>query len=160
MPPLLSCLLGKQLCEDPEKEDHWSLRDRCAHITAELCRKFGTIYATLVPRVTKTLAKTLSDPTKPVTSHYGAIVGIAALGPYAVENLIMPSLESYLAALNADPSVGKDESKEEAAATPAEISKCKMALKGAVNRWVNEAYSEQVSEHSEKRDLVKRLFNM
>lgn len=161
MPPLLSCLLGKRLCEDPEREDHWSLRDRCAHITAELCRKFGNTYATLVPRVTKTLARTLSDPAKPIVSHYGAVVGIAALGPHAVETLILPHLESHLAALSVE-TVGAAEEGVAAAATatPAEISKCRAALKTAAARWVQEAYSEQLPEHASQRATIKRLLGI
>lgn len=155
MPPVLSCLLGKRLCEDPEKEDHWSLRDRCAHITSDLCRKFGNTYTTLVPRVTKTMLKTLLDPQKPITSHYGAIVGLSAIGPHAIETLLIPHISTYMEALSAS-----SEMTDEEKATPAEISKCRMALKTAASRWLNDAYSPEFPEHVTKKDLLSQLFDL
>lgn len=107
MPPILTCLLGKRLCEDPEREPHWSLRRDAAELVAYICGTFGNVYQTIVPRVTKTMAKTLSDVDKPLTSHYGAVVGLTALGPLTVESVILPILKDYLDALtkgnNPDP---------------------------------------------------------
>lgn len=159
MPPVLTCLLGKRLCEDPEKEDHWSLRDRCAGMTADLCRKFGNIYATLVPRVTKTMAKTFMDASKPLPSHYGAIVGLAALGAHAIESLILPHLETYLAALQSPEAAGGVGEGEDQA-TPAEISRCRMALKNAASKWVAEAYVEGVEAHEAKYEAIRRVFTI
>jgi transcription initiation factor TFIID subunit 6 len=154
MPPVLSCLLGKRLCEDPEKDDHWSLRDRCAIITHDLCRKFGNSYSTLIPRITKTMIKTLLDPQKPLSSHYGAIVGITSIGPHAVETLLIPHMTSYLEALS-----GGNMTDEEQP-TPAEVSKCKMALKTAASKWINEAYSATIPEHEAKREQLRKTFNI
>lgn len=99
MPPILTCLLGKRLCEDPEREPHWSLRRDAAELVAYVCGTFGNAYQTIIPRVTKTMAKILSDAEKPLTSHYGAIVGLTALGPLTVEAVILPILHEYLSAL-------------------------------------------------------------
>lgn len=159
MPPVLTCLLGKRLCEDPEKEDHWSLRDRCAGMAADLCRKFGNTYATLVPRVTKTMAKTFLDPSKPLPSHYGAIVGLFALGPHSVETLILPYLETYLVALQ-HPKASTGEGEDKDSFTPAEISKCRMALKNAASKWITEAYLEGTEAHEIKRESIRRAFNI
>lgn len=163
MPPLLSCLLGKRLCEDTEKEDHWSLRDRCATLTADICRKFGNVYATLVPRVTKTLVKTLTDPQKPIPSHYGAIVGITALGPHAIDTLLLPNIEVYCKALGACVQDGDQMTDSDVIPdqpTPAEIGKCRSALKNAASRWINEAYMADLAEHQSKRELLRSLFNL
>jgi transcription initiation factor TFIID subunit 6 len=99
MPPILTCLLGKRLCEDPEREPHWSLRRDAAELVAYVCGTFGQAYQTIIPRVTKTMAKTLADGEKPLTSHYGAVVGLTALGPLTVESVILPILHDYLGAL-------------------------------------------------------------
>jgi transcription initiation factor TFIID subunit 6 len=45
------------------------------------------------------MAKTLADGEKPLTSHYGAVVGLTALGPLTVESVILPILHDYLGAL-------------------------------------------------------------
>ncbi|PPS13737.1 hypothetical protein GOBAR_AA06858 [Gossypium barbadense] len=48
------------------------------------------------PRVTRTLLHAFLDPTKTFPQHYGAIQGLAALGPSVVRLLILPNLEAYL----------------------------------------------------------------
>lgn len=100
MPPVLTCLLGKRLCEDPAREPHWDLRQEAAQLIGYICRTFGDAYTTLIPRVSKTLMKTLLDGEKPLASHFGAIVGIAALGQNAFVSLLLPILPDYLAALH------------------------------------------------------------
>ena len=152
MPPLLACLLGKRLCEDPEKEDHWSLRDHCASILSELCRKFGNIYSTLVPRVTKTFVKTFLDPSKPYASHYGALMGMTKFGPHAIEILLLPHLEGYLNALSEGQTSMSD---GENRGTPADISKLMAVLKEAGSKWVNEAYSPPTDNHATYRKLLQ-----
>lgn len=153
MPAVLSCLLGKSLCEDPQKEDHWSLRERCAVITAELCRKYGNVYASLVPRVSKTLLKTLLDPARPLPSHYGAIVGLATLGSRAIEKLLLPNIEPYLQALEPDP--GAEQPTE---VFILESARCRSALKNAAAKWLETAADDAGFE--EQRALIKRLFNL
>ena len=48
------------------------------------CR-FGHVYHNLQNRLTKTLIHAFLDPAKSFTQHYGAVQGISALGPSAVE---------------------------------------------------------------------------
>ena len=38
MPPVLTCVVGKQLCRNPLTDDHWSLRDLAATTVAVICR--------------------------------------------------------------------------------------------------------------------------
>jgi len=71
---------------------HWALRDEAASLVARVCRTFGPRYGNLQPRITKTLCRALMDPKKPLTTKYGAIVGIDALGAPAVEVLLLPVL--------------------------------------------------------------------
>lgn len=94
MPPILTCLVGKNLSDNP-MSNHWELRDFAATLVALICKRYfpvhclflllildryGTTYHTIQPRITKTLTHALQDFSKPLTTHYGAIVGIAALG--------------------------------------------------------------------------------
>ncbi len=93
MPIVLTCLVGKQLCKNPT-EDHWRLRNYAADTIAYICNKFGANYHTLQPRVTKSLLHAFLDPTRPRTTHYGAIVGIGALGPSVTQLLLMEPVQN------------------------------------------------------------------
>ena len=53
------------------------------------------MYKSLQPRIAKTLLQAFLDHSKPLTTQYGAIVGITALGAEAVEMLILPNITSY-----------------------------------------------------------------
>eukprot|EP00656_Telonema_subtile_P007125 TRINITY_DN13336_c0_g1_i1.p1 TRINITY_DN13336_c0_g1~~TRINITY_DN13336_c0_g1_i1.p1 ORF type:complete len:436 (-),score=138.31 TRINITY_DN13336_c0_g1_i1:302-1609(-) len=94
MPPVLTCLVGKSLCHAPT-QDHWALREFAASLVHIVCSRFGTAYPSLQPRITRTLIHTLLDPLKPLTSHYGAIVGLTALGADTVRTLLAPNLLFY-----------------------------------------------------------------
>lgn len=98
MPPLLTCLVGMRLCEKPN-EDHWRLRDFAASLLSIVCKKYGASYHTLQPRIVKTLLMAFLDTQKPLTTHYGAIAGLIALGENTVQlTLLEPSKNSNLVA--------------------------------------------------------------
>lgn len=94
LPPVLTCLVGKRLCAKP-KDDHWALRDFAAELIADICCRFGKNYTTLQPRITKTLTSALTDRARPLTTHYGAIVGLGALGVHVVDLLLLPHIGDY-----------------------------------------------------------------
>lgn len=98
MPPVLSCLLGKKFGQGGR--EHWTVREEAAGIVAIVCVTYGNAYSSLVPRVAKTLVKAWLDNDKPLSTHYGAISGIAAIGAPAIDALILPHLLPYLSALN------------------------------------------------------------
>jgi len=101
MPSILTCVVGKRLCEDP-KEDHWKLRGASANLVAHICKTWGETYTTLQPRVTKTLIHAFLDPSKGLTTHYGGLRGLTALGPDVVKLLVIPNIPPYLRALLPD----------------------------------------------------------
>ncbi|KAL0091242.1 TATA box binding protein associated factor [Phycomyces blakesleeanus] len=94
IPPILSCLVGRTICESPF-EDHWSTRHRAAGLMTLICNQFGKAYHTLQPRITKTLLRALLDPARPLTTHYGAIVGLDQLGPEVTRVLVAPNIKFY-----------------------------------------------------------------
>ncbi|GIL82888.1 hypothetical protein Vretimale_8389 [Volvox reticuliferus] len=98
MPPLLTCCMAKALGPSPTC-DHWRLRDSAAALVAQLCGRFGEPFYSLKVKVSKQLLRALLDGSKPLTSHYGAVVGLAALGHATVRLLLLPQLEPYLAKL-------------------------------------------------------------
>ena len=95
MPSILTCLVGKTLCVKP-LEDHFSLRDSAASTIAYIIQKFSSSYHNLQPRITKTLFHAYLDTSKPLTTHYGAIIGLEALGPATVKMLLLPNISTYL----------------------------------------------------------------
>ncbi|KAI9309358.1 transcription initiation factor TFIID subunit 6 [Cunninghamella echinulata] len=95
VPSILSCLVGRTICEDPLEQDHWSIRDRAASLIAYICHQYGKSYHTLQPRITKALLRAFLDPTKPLTTQYGAIKGLDKLGTEVTRVLILPNIKFY-----------------------------------------------------------------
>ncbi|KAG7957745.1 hypothetical protein I3843_11G190500 [Carya illinoinensis] len=95
MPSVITCLVAKRL-GNRSSDNHWELRDFTANLVASICQRFGHVYHNLQPRVTRTLLHAFLDPNKALPQHFGAIQGLAALGPSVVRMLILPNLEPYL----------------------------------------------------------------
>ncbi|CAK9164029.1 unnamed protein product [Ilex paraguariensis] len=95
MPSVVTCLVAKRL-GNRLADNHWELRDFTANLVATICKRFGHVYNNLQTRLTKTLLHAFLDPKRAMTQHYGAIQGLAALGPNVVRLLILPNLETYL----------------------------------------------------------------
>ncbi|CAO3660736.1 unnamed protein product [Rhizopus stolonifer] len=95
IPPLLSCLVGKTICDNPQQQDHWSTRHRAANLIAYICDRFGKSYHTLQPRITKTLLRAFLDPGRPLTTQYGAIIGLDKIGTEVTRVLVVPNIKFY-----------------------------------------------------------------
>ncbi|PON94149.1 Transcription initiation factor [Trema orientale] len=95
MPSVITCLVAKRL-GNRVSDNHWELRNFSANLVASICKRFGHVYHNLQPRVTRTLIHAFLDPTKALPQQYGAIQGLAALGPSVVRLLILPNLEPYM----------------------------------------------------------------
>ncbi|CAH9063876.1 unnamed protein product [Cuscuta epithymum] len=95
MPPVMTCLVAKRL-GNKLSDNHWELRDFTAKLVALVCKRYGQVYHTLQPRVTRTLLHAFLDPTKALPQHYGAVQGLNALGPSVVQLLLLPNLEPYI----------------------------------------------------------------
>jgi len=115
MPPILTCLVGKQLCENSD-QNHWALRDFAAKLLTTICSRYGDSYSALEPRINKTLLKALLDPSKPFSTHYGAIIGASYLGERAIKKILLPNLSFYMkhleSGLNSDDKVKQMEAKK------------------------------------------------
>lgn len=94
LPAVLSCLVGRRLYAD-QRENHWALRDYAAALIAKICVRYRKDYPNLQPRITKTLVDSLTNMKRPLTTHYGAIVGTASLGRQVVDALLKPFLPEY-----------------------------------------------------------------
>ncbi|CAI0436286.1 unnamed protein product [Linum tenue] len=101
LPSILTCLVARRLGHRLT-DNHWELRNFTANLIGSICKTFGHLYHNLQPRITRTLVHAFLDPTKSLTQHYGAIQGLAALGPSVVRLLILPNLEPYLLLIEPD----------------------------------------------------------
>ncbi|MGH0132776.1 UNVERIFIED_CONTAM: hypothetical protein FKN15_050356 [Acipenser sinensis] len=61
----------------------------------------GDLVGGLYHQILLSLQKVLSDPVRPLCSHYGAVVGLHALGWKAVERVLFPHLSAYWSNLQA-----------------------------------------------------------
>lgn len=98
IPPILTCLIGKRL-GDPNStpNSHISLRDFSASLLRLVCKRFGDSSHTLKPRLTRTCLKHFLDPAKPPGTHYGSIIGLAAIGGReSVRVLVLPNVHLFV----------------------------------------------------------------
>jgi len=96
VPPVLTCLIGRSLGSGIGTLDHYDLRDLAASLLGHLCSKYSKYSHNLKPRLARSCLKTLLDPKKPFGSHYGAILGLKAIGgAEVVRQLIVPNLKAY-----------------------------------------------------------------
>eukprot|EP00898_Chlorokybus_atmophyticus_P009029 jgi/Chlat1/9127/Chrsp97S08388 len=95
MPPIITCIVARRL-GSKAIDNHWGLRDYAASLIAFVCNRYGHAYQDLQPRVTRTLVRTFLDPSRAMTQHYGAIVGLAALGSRVVQLLVLPNMAAYV----------------------------------------------------------------
>jgi hypothetical protein len=94
----MTCLLHKYLCESP-LEDHWAVRELAAEVLSRICKRYGSYYVHLQTQISDTLIKAILDTSKPLTTHFGAIMGIFKLGAHVSTILLIPILKSYLTVL-------------------------------------------------------------
>ncbi|KAG0309149.1 hypothetical protein BGZ98_004895 [Dissophora globulifera] len=102
MPTILTCVVGKRLGDGSaatatmsSQDDHWTLRSNAVDILLLVCRKYSTSYHTLQARVVRTLLRAFLDPEKPLTTHYGAILGLTRMGNEVFKTLVVPNLKTY-----------------------------------------------------------------
>uniref|UniRef100_A0A7S2RDG4 TAF6 C-terminal HEAT repeat domain-containing protein n=1 Tax=Mucochytrium quahogii TaxID=96639 RepID=A0A7S2RDG4_9STRA len=99
MPPILTCIVHRKLCASPFM-DHWALRNFAASLIPLIYTQFGETYKDIKPRITKTLRAALLSKDRPMTTQYGAIVGISAMGPLTVQAILLPVMRKLLIRYN------------------------------------------------------------
>lgn len=126
IPSILTCLVAKKLGENPASQEHYSLRDFSASLLGLICQRFGDVYHTLKPRITRTLLKAFLDNKKPFTTHYGAIIGLITMGKEVIRVLILPNIKIYELLIKDDISTNETTIKK------MEATKCLEALMNAL----------------------------
>lgn len=107
VPPVLTCLIGRQLGGNADLSEQYVLRDLAASLLGQIAKKYSHASHTLKPRLARSCLKNFLDPAKPFGTHYGAIIGLHAIGgPDVVRELIVPNYNTYksllLEAINED----------------------------------------------------------
>jgi transcription initiation factor TFIID subunit 6 len=155
VPPVLTCLIGRQLGPDIVSFDHFDLRDLAASLLKRLCDKYSTMAHGLRPRLARSCLKTFLDPKKPFGSHYGAILGLRAVGgAEVVRKLIVPNLKNYEEVLKED--------LQEGSIKKAEADKVIAALIGSLGLLVEDGapmtngHTEQAAEQM-KEQLAEKI---
>lgn len=96
IPPILTCLIGKRLGIESDRLASYSLRRLSASVITSVSIKYSKSSQSLKPRLARTCLKAFLDPTKPLGSNYGGVIGLRAIGgPNVVRALIVPNLREY-----------------------------------------------------------------
>ncbi|XP_062372680.1 TAF6-like RNA polymerase II p300/CBP-associated factor-associated factor 65 kDa subunit 6L [Sardina pilchardus] len=98
---VMYCILEPLAASINPLNDHWTLRDYAALLLSHIFWTHGDLVSGLYHQILLSLQKVLSDPVRPLCSHYGAVVGLHALGWRAVERVLYPHLPAYWANLQA-----------------------------------------------------------
>lgn len=97
IPPILTCLLGRHLGQASATPSlpTYPLRRLSASLLAKICARYSASSHTLKPRLARSCLKNFLDPTKPLATTYGAVVGLTAIGGAdVVRGLILPNLKA------------------------------------------------------------------
>uniref|UniRef100_A0A8U8AV15 TAF6-like RNA polymerase II p300/CBP-associated factor-associated factor 65 kDa subunit 6L n=1 Tax=Geospiza parvula TaxID=87175 RepID=A0A8U8AV15_GEOPR len=95
MGSVLYCVLEPLAASINPLNDHWTLRDYAALLLGRIFWSHGELVRGLYQQILLSLQKVLADPARPLCSHYGAVVGLHALGWKAVERVLYPHLPTY-----------------------------------------------------------------
>ncbi|KAL9101745.1 MAG: hypothetical protein Q9163_003021 [Psora crenata] len=96
VPPILTCLVGRNLVASSDPLASYPLRQTAASLLQLVAKRYGKSSQTLKPRLARTCLKYFLDPTKPLTSQYGGIMGLQAVGGVEIiRALIVPNLKEY-----------------------------------------------------------------
>ncbi|KAI1229732.1 hypothetical protein IHE44_0010919, partial [Lamprotornis superbus] len=80
MGSVLYCVLEPLAASINPLNDHWTLRDYAAMLLGRIFWSHGELVRGLYQQILLSLQKVLADPVRPLCSHYGAVVGLHALG--------------------------------------------------------------------------------
>lgn len=88
-PTVITCIVSKQICNRPEQDNHYALRDFASKLLANICKTYNTSTNCLQTRITRLLCKALDNPSLPLSSVYGCISALCELGPEVQQALLV-----------------------------------------------------------------------
>lgn len=93
-PTVITCIVSKQICNRPEQDNHYALRDFASKLLANICRAYNTSTNCLQTRITRLLCKALDNPTLPLSSLYGCISALCELGSEVQQALLVRRIKA------------------------------------------------------------------
>lgn len=106
MPCILTLLLAKRIGA-PIKESlddeaitqllkgQFAVREFASLLLEHVIDTYGSSYSTLTPRVTRTLLRALLDSSKPIGTHYGALLGLEKMGSEVIKLVLVGNLKMW-----------------------------------------------------------------
>lgn len=88
-PTVITCIVSKQICNRPEQDNHYALRDFAARLLANICKSYNTSTNGLQTRITRLLCRALDNPNLPLSSVYGCLSALIELGPEVQKALLV-----------------------------------------------------------------------
>lgn len=98
LPSLMSIVLTKTLSQRSD-DDHWTTRRDCARLVKTVVQMVQTEYGQVRGQVLGTVADVVRDPSRPITTHFGALVLATTFGEDAVNFVVVPELPRYVDAI-------------------------------------------------------------
>ncbi|KAK6459683.1 TATA-binding protein-associated factor [Scheffersomyces xylosifermentans] len=186
MPCILTLLLAKRIgpiikdTTSKESQDilrsQLAVREFAAILLEHIIKVYGSSYSTLRPRVTRTLLRALLDSSKPVGTHYGALLGLKNMGSEVVKLVLVGNLKVWCSSVveNSDKS---DYEKDILLSTTLDIlRKLKITvpqdenqmevdgegfseeIKTKLNDSIGDTLAEIVLDQDDAKDIVRGLF--
>lgn len=156
IPPILTCLIGKRLGSEPDRIASYSLRRLSASVITSVSTKYSKSSQSLKPRLARTCLKAFLDPTKPLGSNYGGIIGLRAIGgPEVVRALIVPNLKEYEGLVKEAIDASEESKRNEGAIIMEALVQALMSLEedtvGMVNGMTN-GHAEEL-----RKDMIEKI---
>lgn len=98
----MTCIVSRQLCNRPELDNHWALRDFAARLMAQICKNFNTSTNNLQARVTRLFSHALQNDKAHLSSLYGSLAGLSELGTEVIKVFIIPRLKFIVDRIESD----------------------------------------------------------
>lgn len=92
-PTVITCIVSKQICNRPEQDNHYALRDFASKLLASICKTYNTSTNCLQTRITRLFCKALDNPNLPLSSVYGCISALCELGTEVQQTLLIRRLK-------------------------------------------------------------------
>lgn len=99
MPCILTLLLAKRIgnpdSPNADLKGQFAVREFASLLLEHVINSYGSSYLNLKPRVTRTLLRALLDLTKPIGTHYGALLGLEKLGPEVIKLILLGNVKVW-----------------------------------------------------------------
>lgn len=92
---ILYCVLEPLTASINPINDHWRLRDYGSRVISLLFRNHSYKFPDFDKYISESILNILLDPTRPLCSHYGAIVTVNALGIDKITSILVPNIAKY-----------------------------------------------------------------